>query len=78
MSPSSDIVQGLLEQVRQEQVRQGITRTELARRAGMHATTVSDALNGRYHKPTLGTVCRLAGALGMRVHAELVRGAPHQ
>ena len=43
---------------------QGVTVTELARRAGLARPGVSKALHGR-KQPCLGTVVKLAAALGL-------------
>ena len=57
-----------------EMKRQGITRTELARRLGASPAYVTKILRGEVNF-TLATMVRLARALGGELHVQLTRPA---
>jgi transcriptional regulator with XRE-family HTH domain len=58
----------IFDQIDAEMERQGLTQTELAERAGVNRAFVSRILNTPSNV-TLGTVVRLANALGLEVAA---------
>ncbi len=61
----------ILNQIDAASRRQGLSRTELAERAGVNRAYVSRILNNPANV-TLGTIVRLANALGLEVQAPLI------
>lgn len=59
----------LLMEIDCERERVGLTKADLARRIGTDPAAVRRVFSSRTSNPTLGTVMRMAGALGMRIEA---------
>jgi transcriptional regulator with XRE-family HTH domain len=65
----------LVDELRHERERKGLSLTDVAERSGLTRAMVSRLENGRNPNPTLDTLARYALALDMRVKrsAELIR-----
>jgi hypothetical protein len=57
----------ILALLKSERERQHLTLAEVARRAKIDQAALSRLETGRNANPTIGTICRVAGALGKRV-----------
>jgi transcriptional regulator with XRE-family HTH domain len=61
----------LVDALRREMARAGLTSRALSQKAGLNDTAVRDIINGRSKVPRLSTIARLAKTLGIQMH-ELV------
>jgi DNA-binding XRE family transcriptional regulator len=62
----------LADELRQERERQGVTQEQLAERLHMNSATLAGIEAGTVGKLTLGTLSRIAHALGKRIACSLV------
>lgn len=70
------MVRGLAHELKRERERQGLTLAQLAERTGMDAATLGRIEAGTAGNPTLGTLSRIAHALGKDISCRLVERAP--
>ncbi|HEY6912670.1 MAG TPA: helix-turn-helix transcriptional regulator [Myxococcales bacterium] len=69
-----DAVDRLMRQLDDARAQARLSKADLARQAGTPPESVRRLLTARRSNPTLGTVIRLAGAVGLRVELTRVHG----
>jgi DNA-binding Xre family transcriptional regulator len=62
--------------LKKERERQGMSLAELERRTGIDQATLSKLENGKNANPTLGTLQRVAAALGKQIQCRLCDAPP--
>jgi DNA-binding Xre family transcriptional regulator len=65
------LLRRLASELRAERERQGVTLAELSDRTGIDATALSRLETGRHDNPTVGTLYRIAAALGREIYCGL-------
>jgi len=81
MSTEADVAASIVATLRDHMAALGLTQVELATRAGMAPTLISDILRGRYRLISLRSLVRLGEAIGCDVVVEfrppqVIRSAP--
>ncbi|MBY0229609.1 MAG: helix-turn-helix transcriptional regulator [Gemmataceae bacterium] len=70
------MMRGIAHELKQERERQGLTLAQMAERTGMDAATLSRIETRTAGNPTVGTLSRIARALGKDISCRLVEMAP--
>jgi DNA-binding phage protein len=70
------LTRGIAHELKLERERQGLTLAQLAERTGMDAATLSRIETRTAGNPTIGTLSRIAHALGKDISCRLVERAP--